>query len=517
MPQDPKPTPPCGSKGRVLFLGSGPGDPELFTLRGKRLLATADVVLYDYLASEALLQYAPPHAETISLGRHGQGKLWTQEEICQRIVAEALAGKTVARLKGGDPGVFGRLAEELAACRAAGLECEIVPGVTSALAAGAYAGFPLTDRRFASSVTLVTGHDCSSKDAQSGVDFARLASTPGTLVVYMGVTTAPEWSRRLIEGGKPVDTPVLVVRRCSLPDQRTIACTLGEVAGVLAPGKVRPPLVVVIGDAARDEGRIDWFAARPLHGKTVLVTRPREQSAAMAKRLTDLGARVLLQPTIEIAEPDDRASLDAAIKRSNEFDLIAFSSSNGVEWFMQRLFELGHDTRKLGGVRLATIGPATAGALNRWRLKADVQPSEYRAEALAEALAGEAHGKSVLLVRASRGREVLAESLRDAGAQVEQVVAYTSRDLEEADPGVLAELHGGLVDWVTATSSAIARSIARLFGPKTSWPGSRVAAISPLTAEALAEVGCEADAVATEYTTDGVIDAILKAERGAVS
>ena len=498
--------------GRVLFVGAGPGDPELITLRGRRLLGKADVVLYDYLASEALLVHAPQHAEKICLGRHGEGKLWKQEEICARIVAEAQAGKIVARLKGGDPGIYGRLAEELAACRAAGIACEIAPGVTSASAAAAYAGFTLTDRTSASSVTFVTGHECTEKDSNVGLDFASLAATPGTLVVYMGVTNAPRWSHELIRGGKSADTPVLIIRKCSLPEQQTISCTLGMLPEVLAPGAIRPPLVVVIGEVAKGDNLTSWFAARPLFGKTVLVTRPRDQAAPMAQRLTDLGARVLLQPTIEISPPDDFENVDRAIDQLSEYDLVAFSSRNGVDWFLRRMQERGCDARRFAAAKIGAIGPATVEALGEWRLMADYQPDEYRAEALAKVLSDQAAGKRVLLVRASRGREVLAETLCAAGADVEQVIAYSSRDIREADETVLSELRKGRVDWVTVTSSAIARSAVQLLGPRDTWGRARVAAISPLTAETLVEDGCQADAVATEYTTEGVIEAILRAE-----
>lgn len=497
--------------GTVYLVGAGPGDPGLLTVAGARRLTQARVVLYDYLANDALLRHAPADAERVCLGRHGDGKIWSQDEINARMVADARAGKTVVRLKGGDPSVFGRLAEETAALRDAGIPYEVVPGVTTAVAAGAYAGLAITDRDHASCVALVTGHDRADGDPSGTADFAKLASFPGTLVVYMGVTTAPRWSRQLLDAGKPADTPATIVRRCSLPDQATIHSTLGDLPTLLAPHRMRPPLVVVVGPVAGEAP--SWFAGRPLFGKTVVITRPAGQADAMADRLADLGARVLLQPTIEIVPPASYAAVDAAIDRLAEYDTVAFSSRNGVDALLGRMRALGRDARAFGRAKIAAIGPATAEALAAWRLCADVIPDEYRAEALVEALSGRAAGKRYLLVRASRGRELLADSLAAAGAAVEQVVAYESRDVESADPAVLGEIAGGRVEWITVTSSAIARSAARLFGHAIARSPQQVrfAAISPLTGAALEQAGYEAAAVAEKFTADGLVDALLRA------
>ena len=505
------PESPLHSVGRVLLVGAGPGDPGLLTLHGARRLGQADIVLYDYLASDLLLDHAPENAVRICLGRHGVGKIWTQAEINERMVAEALAGKTVVRLKGGDPGVFGRLAEEIAACQSAGVPYEIVPGVTTAVAAGAFAGVTITDRDRASCVAFVTGHERAGKEASEQLDFEQLAKFPGTLVVYMAVTHAADWSQRLMDGGKSPETPVALVRRCSLPDQTTIDCTLGEVATVLAPGAVRPPLVAIVGEVASRDSATDWFAARPLFSKTVLVTRPRQQAASLIERFTELGARVLVQPAIEIGPPEDWALVDKAIDCLSDFDCVVFSSRNGVEAFLGRLYEKGLDARQFGSAKIAAVGPATTEALAAWRLCTDIQPEEYRAEALAEALVEsmlpDVAGKRVLLVRASRGREVLFEKLSAAGAEVEQVVAYESRDVTEVDATILAELRAGEIDWVTATSSATAASLLRLFG--TDLSRAQVAAISPLTAAVLEKAGMPATVVATEFTAGGLVDAIL--------
>jgi len=495
--------------GQVFLIGAGPGDPGLLTLRGAELLARADVVLYDYLAPAELLKHCHADCETVCLGRHGAGKLWTQTQINERMVADAVAGKTVVRLKGGDPGIFGRLAEELAALRAANVPYEIVPGVTTAVAAGAYAEVTLTDRDAASCVAFVTGHENPEKDDTLSLDFAALARFPGTLVFYMGVTTAPLWSAELIRHGLAPTTPVLIVRKCSLPTQESIAMTLGDVATQLAPGKMRPPLVAIVG-AVSASGVESWFTRRPLFGRTVLVTRPEHQADELAERLTELGARVLRQPVITIGPPEDRAAFSDAVKRATGYDWIVFSSANGVKAFFTEIAAQGLDARSLSGTQLAAIGPATSDALLAHGLFCDLHPEEYRAEALADELAPLASGKKLMLIRASRGRDVLYQELLSAGGLVEQTIAYRSEDVTVMRTEIATALEAGEIDWVTVTSSAIARSLVNLAGD--SLERAKLVAISPLTAGVLAELGYPAAAVAEEYTSDGMVAAILKAE-----
>ncbi len=497
--------------GKVYLVGAGPGDPRLLTLRGQQCLAQADVVLYDYLASVELLRHAPAGAELVCLGRHGTGRLMSQAEVSQLMVDYALVGKTVVRLKGGDPGIFGRLAEEAAALTEAKVPFEVVAGVTTAVAAGAYAGITITDREHASCVAFITGRERAGKNSGDSLDYAALARFPGTLVFYMGVTTAPEWSQALLANGKPPETPVAIVRHCSLPTQTTWTCRLDEVADQLAPGVIRPPVVVIVGDVVRDQSLSDWFTHRPLFGQTVLVTRPAHQSDAMAERLLKLGACVLYQPAIEIAPPDDWTHVDRAIDKLGDFDWLVFSSRNGVKYFLNRLRESGRDWRALAGITLAAIGAATADALASRDLKVDVHPEEYRAEALAEALAPVAKGKRFLLLRASRGREVLAESLAAAGGEVEQVVVYASRDVATPDKAIAEAMDAGRIDWVTATSSSTARSLVNLFGESVK--NTKLVAISPLTGGVLTELGYPPAAVPEEYTGDGVVEAILGAGR----
>jgi uroporphyrinogen III methyltransferase/synthase len=470
----------------------------------------ADVVLYDYLASPQVLASARAGAELICLGRHGDGRLMSQAEINEAMVRHVRDGKKVVRLKGGDPMIFARAAEEMAALESAGVPYEIVPGITAAQAASSHAGIPLTDRDESSCVALATGHESDEKDATGSLDFAALAAFPGTLVLYMGVTTAAEWSNELVRHGKSAATPVVVVRRCSLPDQEVIFTTLGEVANVLDARRVRPPAVIIVGDVARDRNVANWFTSRPLFGRTILVTRPEHQAAELATELRNLGANVLCQPAIEITAPSDWAPVDAVIRRLSKFDWLVFSSSNGVEYFMRRLSELELDARQMAHAKLAAIGPATVEALAKLHLRADLQPASYRAEALADALAPHAAGKRIFLARASRGREVLAEMLQAAGADVEQAIVYESRDVEMPDTEIIKALAEGRIDWTTVTSSAIARSLVRLFG--NALKQTRLAAISPVTSQTLAELGYAPAIVADTYTTRGIVDAILTEE-----
>lgn len=492
--------------GRVYLVGAGPGDPGLITLRGVECLRRADVVLYDYLVNPEVLEHAVSQAELVCLGCHTEGRIWPQDEVNRRLVAEARAGKTVVRLKGGDPAVFARAAEEMAALAEAEIDFEIVPGVTAALAAASYAGISLTHRDSASAVALVTGHE-ADKDAPS-LDYAALAAFPGTLVFYMGVTTAQHWTDALIRAGKPVETPAVIVRRCSWPDQRTIRCTLGTVADLVFAEKLRPPALVIVGEAAALEPAAAWFTRRPLFGQKIVVTRPRGQCGPLRSRLAELGADVLVQPAIEIGPPDSWQAVDAAIARLDDFAWLVFSSANGVEQFLGRLLAAHGDVRQLGGIRLAAIGPGTAEALADYHLQADLVPPEFRAESLADVLVAEATGNRVLLVRASRGREVLAERLIEAGVAVEQVVAYQSRDVEQPDEPVRELLRQGRIAWVTVTSSAIARSLAAMFGDDLR--RTRLASISPVTSATLREVGFEPAAESEVYTVDGLVEELLR-------
>lgn len=498
--------------GKVYLVGAGPGDPGLVTLRAVELLRRADVVAYDYLVNPTILGHCRHDAILISLGKHGGGRVKTQAEINSLLCQHAREGQAVIRLKSGDPMVFAHAAEELDCLVANGIPFEIVPGVTAALAAAGYAGIPVTHRDTASAVAFVTGQEDADK-ADSALDFTALARFPGTLVFYMGVTTADHWPGALIAAGKPATTPVAILRHISLPDQMRIDTTLDKVAAATRSARLRPPVVFIVGEVAAHGPAWTWFEKRPLFGQRVLVTRPAHQAADLSALLTELGAEVLLQPAIQILPPADWSQVDRALEALGRFEWLVFSSSNGVRSLLARLPVVGRDLRSLGHARIAAIGPGTAEELARYHLKPDLVPEEFRAESLAEVLKGGAAGKRFLLVRASRGREVLAEELTKAGGLVEQVVVYDSVDVELPQPEIAAQMAAGKIDWTTVTSSAIARSLAQMFGE--SLCRTKLASISPITSATLRELGFDPAAEAGEYTMAGVVAAIRrKVEEG---
>ena len=495
-------------KGRVFLIGAGPGDPGLLTLRGAELLGQADVVLYDGLTNPSLLEHATG-AEHICVGKHGRTRIWSQQEIIDEMLRHANAGRSVARLKGGDPAVFARTAEEIAALQSEGIPLEVVPGITAALAAGSFAGIPVTHRRLASAVALVTGHEEPGKP-QSNLDWKAIAQFPGTIVVYMGVTTAQTWTDALLSSGKPANTPAAIIRRCSLPDQKVIRCTLGEVVDQLTPAtKLRPPVIVILGPVTELADTIHWAQSRPLLGQTILVTRPIDQANALAEPLRQLGASVLIQPVIEILPIDDWTQVDQTIESLSEFDAIVFCSQNGVETFLQRLIATGHDLRCLGGIKIGVIGEKTAHCLSAYHLCADIIPADFRAESLADAMSNDFQGKRVLIIRANRGRDVLADKLERSGAYVTQLVTYQNLDVPTADPAIIELADAGQIDWITLTSSASATNAVNLLGDRIR--SMRIATLSPVTTSRVRELGLKVSAEADPYTIDALVESIQKA------
>jgi len=472
-------------------------------------LHRADTVLYDYLVNPAVLEHVAPEAELVPLGRPGQGRSLSPEEITDRMVAEAQRGRTVVRLKGGDPSVFGRGADETAALRNADVPFEIVPGITTGLAVAAYCEIPITQQDDASALALVTGRERNAK-AESHVDFGALASFPGTLVFYMGVGRAAEWTQALIAHGKSAETAVAVVRWCTRAEQEVIRCTLGTLAAEIENRSLRPPAVIVVGDVVNRAPARSWFASRPLFGIRVLIPGTPATSRKLRRELSQLGAEIVMQPAIRITDPPDWAPLDAALDRLEVFDWVVFSSANGVDSLLRRLFERGEDARKLGGVRLAAMGSGTADRLAEYHLHADLVPEEFVAESLAQALADEAAGGTVLLVRASRGREVLAAALEEVSATVEQVVAYGSVDVEQPDPEVADALEDGRIHWIAVSSSSAARALYRLYGQALRM--ARIASIGPVASETLRELGLPPDVEASPHTTAGLVEGIARAE-----
>jgi len=498
--------------GKVYLVGAGPGDPKLLTLRGKECLEQAEVVIYDYLANPALLEHVRPEAERIYVGRRGRGEYGDQAEINRLMIDRARAGMIVVRLKGGDPFVFGRGGEEAEAVAEAGIPFEVVPGVTSAVAAPAYAGIPVTHRTLASSVALVTGHEDPLKLSPT-VEWDRLASTSGTVVFLMGMKNLPAIVAHLTASGRPATTPVALIRWGTRAEQRTVIGTLADIVRKADEARLEPPTVIVVGEVVRLREKLNWFESRPLFGTTVLVTRPREQAGEFADLLAGYGARVLTMPTIAIVDPADWGPLDRAIAELARYDWVIFTSVNGVRFFFDRLHALGRDARALGRARFCAIGPRTAEALAERGFKADLVPIEYQAEGVLEAIKKEdMKGARILIPRAEVARDLLPEELRARGADVTVAVAYrTVRP--EADGAALKErLRRREIGVVTFTSSSSVRNYVALFADRaeasTLTANAVVACIGPITAETAESYGLKVGIRAKENTIPALAEAI---------
>jgi uroporphyrinogen III methyltransferase/synthase len=477
-------------------------------------MGEAEAVVYDRLAPEALLKYARPEAEKIYVGKKPGNPTMSQEEINDVLVDLGCAGKTVVRLKGGDPYIFGRGGEEALALIEAGLLFEVVPGVTSGVAAPAYAGIPVTHRHVSTSVAFVTGHEDPTK-GRTDVDWEKLANGADTLVLYMGVGRLAEISAGLISAGREPDTPVACVRWGTVPEQRTVTGTLEDIADKVAEAGLKPPAIIVVGDVvALREARLDWYERRPLFGRRVVVTRARAQAGELSAELEKLGAEVYEFPTIEIVPPEDFGPLDSAIRGLDSFDWLVYTSVNGVEAFVDRLRHHGLDLRAVPrGAKVAAIGPATAERLEEVGLRVDVVPKEYRAEALIEALdSGSLAGKRVLIPRARVAREILPEKLREAGAEVVVPPAYESVPSSEGREELSLRLRSGEIDCVTFTASSTVENFVGAFGEEEAaqlLSGTRVACIGPITADTARKRGLRVDAEADEFTIPGLVEAVL--------
>lgn len=499
------------ANGFVSLIGAGPGDPGLLTLRGAEALASADVVVYDNLANPALLVHAPGRAEWIYVGKRAGCHTLSQDEINALLVERGLAGQRVARLKGGDPFVFGRGGEEALALVKAGVPFEVVPGVTSAVAAPAYAGIPVTHRGLASSFAVITGHEDPTKD-EPAVDWSRLATGVDTLVFLMGVGNLPRIVEQLVAHGRPAGTPAVVVRWGTLPEQETVSGTLADIAARVAAAGLRPPAVTIVGSVAGLRAQLRWFEDRPLFGQRVLVTRTRHQASALSTRLRALGADPIELATIRVAPPNDWTSLDSAIAGLGSYDWIVFTSANGVGSFWERLDHAGLDARALHGARVAAIGPATAAELQAHGVRPDHVPGEYVAEAVAAGL-GDVRSLRILLPRADIARPALADLLRRGGGDVLEVAAY--RTLRpDPGPGELRDRLAGITV-ATFTSSSTVRNLAAMardagLDLPRALAHATVACIGPITAETARELGLTVGVVAEEYTIDGLVQALVR-------
>ena len=533
---------------KVYLVGAGPGDPDLITVKGRRILEQADVVLFDHLAPEALLELAPLHAERIYVGKKKSAHAFTQEEICEMLIERARRGLTVVRLKGGDPFIFGRGGEEAEALADAGIPFEIVPGVTTPLGIAAYTGVPLTHREHTSAVTFVTGH------AVGLIDWDKVGHAE-TLVIFMGLTTFPEIARELIARGRSADTPAMAVRWATRPDQETLAGTLSTLPGRIAERGMKPPATIIVGEVVRLREKLNWYERLPLFGKRIVVTRAKGQADALSAKLRALGAEVIELPTIEIRPAADYSALDRAIDDLGSYDWLIFTSANGVRFFLDRLRHSPVDWRALRA-RICAIGPATRAAVEALHLKVDLMGKEYVAEGLLAAFAPyDLAGKRVLLPRAAVARDLVPTELVRRGAQVDVVEAYRTVVPEDAAarsreivgarrrPDCITFTSSSTVQNFVAAMAEVAQAVPPGFPDSCSVPqaspvgqplakppqagslekypmtgsaagrflaGVKVASIGPITTQTARELGIEVTAQARVFTVDGLVEAVLE-------
>ena len=506
----------------VYLVGAGPGDPGLITVRARELLETADILVYDYLASEPVMAYANPGAERIFVGKKGFAKHLTQAEINNLLVktAQEHPGKRIVRLKGGDPYVFGRGGEEALALKAAGIGFEVVPGVTAGIAAPAYAGIPVTHRTCSSSVTLVTGHEMAGKP-ESAIDWDALGKLNGTLCLYIGIHDLPHISEQLIFHGKPASTPVALVRWGTTPQQETLTGTLETIASLAEEANFQAPAMIVVGEVVSLRDKLDWFESCPLFGRTVVVTRSRAQASSTTSQLRALGAQVFEYPSIAIAPRVLDEGQLAIFHNLSRYDWIVLTSANGVECFMADIEKAGLDSRALAGVKIASIGPATARALKAHGLTPDLIPPRFIAESIASSLIeqGVGAGSRILLARAAAARNALHHLLENAGASVDVMPLYDTvmPSLGEATEELVDKLRAGAIDAVTFTSSSTARNFVASLDQSVGaeerdnlLENVKLASIGPVTSETLRAAGLEIAAEADPYTIPGLIACLTK-------
>ena len=505
----------ASSKPLVYLVGAGPGDPGLLTLKGRDAIACADAVVYDRLVSPRTLDHARPDAVRIYVGKGPRSHAMPQEEINGLLVRLAREGNVVARVKGGDPFVFGRGGEEAEELRAAGIPYEVVPGVTSAVAAPAYAGIPVTHRGTASSFTVITGHGRAGKE-EPAVPWDQAARLGGTLVFLMGMERLPEIAEGLMGAGMDGATPAAVVRLGTWPEQRTVEGTLDGIADAVRDAGVENPAVVVVGQVAALRPRIQWIERKPLFGRRVVVTRARRQASRLTRALEARGAQVTEFPVIEIAPPSSSEPLARAARSVEAYQWVVFTSANGVEAFFEALDGSGRDARALADAEVAAIGPATAAALARHGITRVGMGREYCGEGLAEELAKSVRpGQRVLVARAQESRDVLPRMLEAAGAHVDDVAAYRTIAVGEGAPDLAAELRAGRVDAVTFTSSSTVTNLLACLGGDTALlRDAALCSIGPVTTKTLRDAGLEPAVQADEYTIEGLVDAICSLWKG---
>jgi uroporphyrinogen III methyltransferase/synthase len=499
--------------GMVYLVGAGPGDPGLFTLRGQELLQNADVVVHDALVNPALLNLIKDSAEIIYGGKRSKNHSIPQTDLNQLLADKALEGKNVVRLKGGDPFTFGRGGEEAEVLAARGVPFEVVPGISSAVAVPAYAGIPITHRDHCSGFEVITGHEDPQKE-ESSIDWSRLAASPGTKIVLMGVERIGVIAEKLCENGMSASTEVAMIRKGTTGEQRTLVGTLGTIAELVKEADFKAPAVTVIGSVVNLRKTLNWFETRKLFGQRVVVTRTRKQASQLSKQLSNLGAEVLEIPTIKIGEPRDRKPLVEAIAGLNAYDWLVFTSPNGVDAFFGYFLKAFDDLRDIGGVRIAAVGPATAEKLKELHLHVDVTPKKYLTSEISTALKEfqDVENLRILLMRAEVANLELPKTLESMGAIVDDVACYRTVPDQEDLNGAAADLEDSGADWITfASSSSVENFHARFDLPQLQedFPQIQLASIGPETSKAIKALGLEPDVEAVDHTINGLIEALV--------
>lgn len=499
-------------KGIVYLVGAGPGDAGLLTLRGAELLARADVVVYDALVNPDLLRLAPREAEVVYGGKRAKDHALTQEQLNQLLVAKAREGKTVVRLKGGDPYVFGRGAEEVEELADAGIPFEVVPGISSVVAGPNYAGIPITHRAHNSIVTVFTGHEDPAK-SESSLDYKKIAELPGTKVIVMGSERIQQISDSLMTHGMDADTPAAMIRWGTTGRQQSIQGTLSNIAALAEKKGFAAPAVTVIGDVVKLRDKLNWFEQRPLFGKRIVVTRTRAQASQLSRQLLELGAEVLEIPTIKIVPPDNKQDLMDALLGLGEYDWLVFTSLNGVDAFFNYFFKAFEDMRDIGGVRIAAVGSATAAKLKELHLKVDLMPDEYVTKKIIAAFRDyeSIENLRIMLVRAQVANAELPKALEEAGAIVDDIAIYKTVPETDDRDGTAVRLAEAGADWITFTSSSTVQNFhARFDLPALlkQYPKTKLASIGPETSKALIELGLKPTVQAKEHTIDGLVEAL---------
>lgn len=495
--------------GKVYIIGAGPGDAGLITIKAVHALKLADVVVYDNLVNEELLQYAPSQARFIYAGKKGGDHTLSQDKINDLLAREALDGNTVARLKGGDPFIFGRGGEEAEVLVAKGVPFEVIPGVTSAIAVPAYAGIPLTHRGLTSTVAFITGHEDPTKE-KSDIDWQALTGI-GTLVFLMGVKNIGQITEALISRGKLPDTPAALIRRGTTPQQEVITGTLATIVELAQDNHFKPPAILVVGQVVDLRNTLRWFDTQPLFGMGVVITRPERQADDLARLLTAQGASPIAFPTIAIEPPKDWHALDYAIDQLESYHWMIFTSANGVHFFFERLREKGRDVRDLKGIKICCIGPATARQIEARGIRVDMVPDEFIAEGILKSFAAmDLSGQKILIPRAAKARDILSDGLKKQGATIDVATTYETVNSGRKKEELAKRIDAGEVDVITFTSSSTVTNFVEIMGADYALPSSiQIACIGPVTAATAKKAGFKIDIEHEEYTMEGLVQSLV--------